>query len=154
MDVNCLDFPTSYLNTLRGGQQRPGEVGVIQAVELSRWLYTFHVKAVASKDIDGISLFMVDCRVAIQTWFKNKASKIGLCAMKRVFRAIFVSLKKIFFTMWFCIVITISGASVSYWHYERLQKPVGGVPVWGAMVQFPDWGLNSSKWWLKPFSGE
>lgn len=67
MDVNCLDFPTSYLNTLRGGQQRPGEVGVIQAVELSRWLYTFHVKAVASKDIDGISLFMVDCRVAIQT---------------------------------------------------------------------------------------
>lgn len=58
---------TSYLNTLRGGQQRPGEVGVIQAVELSRWLYTFHVKAVASKDIDGISLFMVDCRVAIQT---------------------------------------------------------------------------------------
>lgn len=97
MDVNCLDFPTSYLNTLRGGQQRPGEVGVIQAVELSRWLYTFHVKAVASKDIDGISLFMVDCRVAIQTWFKNKASKIGLCAMKRVFRAIFVSLKKNFF---------------------------------------------------------
>lgn len=36
----------------------------------------------------------------------------------------------------------------------RSHKPVGGVPVWGAIVQFPDWGLNSSRWWLKPFSGE
>ena len=55
----------SYLIALWGHQQGPGEVGVEQTVELPWRLYRLHVEAVASKDVDGISLLMVDGWVTI-----------------------------------------------------------------------------------------
>lgn len=57
--------PPSYLVSLGGDQQRPGEVWVVQTVELARGLHGLHVKAVASEDVYGVSLLVVHGRVAI-----------------------------------------------------------------------------------------
>lgn len=66
-ESSCWMVSTSYLTALGGDQQRPGQVGVIQAVQLAGRLHSLHVETVASKDIDGIRLLVVDCRVAVQT---------------------------------------------------------------------------------------
>lgn len=50
----------SYLITLRGYQQRPREVGIVKTVKLARRLHCLYMKAITSKNVDGISLVMVD----------------------------------------------------------------------------------------------
>lgn len=52
--------PPPHLAALGGGEEAPGEVGAVEAVELRGSRDTLHVEAVAPEDVDGICVLVVD----------------------------------------------------------------------------------------------